>query len=93
MCRLVTCLRHVLRHVDVSMFLHQGAPLTYASHRAPAQTCEYLIRFHSEQRGDKVIVFSDNIFALREYAVRLGRPFIYGGTSQAVRHAGWGCFF
>lgn len=36
-------------------------------------------------RGDKVIVFSDNIFALREYAVRLQRPFIYGGTSHGER--------
>lgn len=32
-----------------------------------------------------MIVFSDNIFALREYAVRLQRPFIYGGTSHGER--------
>ena len=36
-------------------------------------------------RGDKVIVFSDNIFALREYATRLRKPFIYGATSHAER--------
>ena len=36
-------------------------------------------------RGDKIIVFSDNIFALREYAQRLRRPFIFGGTSHAER--------
>lgn len=36
-------------------------------------------------RGDKIIVFSDNIFALRNYAVVLKKPFIYGGTSHAER--------
>ena len=36
-------------------------------------------------RGDKVIVFSDNIFALREYATRLRKPFIYGATSHQER--------
>ena len=30
-------------------------------------------------------MFSDNIFALREYAVKLGKPFIYGPTSHAER--------
>ena len=30
-------------------------------------------------------MFSDNIFALREYAQRLRRPFIFGGTSHAER--------
>lgn len=28
------------------------------------KTCEFLIRLH-EQRGDKIIVFSDNIFILK----------------------------
>jgi DNA excision repair protein ERCC-3 len=46
--------------------------------------CEFLIRYH-EQRRDKIIVFSDNIFALKEYAVRLGKPFIFGATSHAER--------
>ena len=32
-----------------------------------------------------MIVFSDNIFALREYATRLRKPFIYGGTSHQER--------
>ena len=39
----------------------------------------------AQVRGDKVIVFSDNIFALREYATRLRKPFIYGGTSHQER--------
>ena len=37
------------------------------------------------QLKDKIIVFSDNIFALREYAVRMKRPMIYGGTSHNER--------
>jgi DNA excision repair protein ERCC-3 len=27
--------------------------------------CQYLMQFHEQQRKDKIIVFSDNIFALR----------------------------
>ncbi len=44
------------------------------------RACEFLIRFHEQQRGDKIIVFSDNLFALREYATKLRKPFIYGPT-------------
>ena len=47
--------------------------------------CALLVDYHERVRRDKVIVFSDNIFALREYAVRLRRPFIYGGTGHAER--------
>lgn len=39
----------------------------------------------SVQLKDKIIVFSDNIFALREYAIRMKRPMIYGGTSHQER--------
>lgn len=49
------------------------------------RACEFLIRFHEEQRGDKIIVFSDNLFALREYATKLRKPFIYGPTSHHER--------
>ncbi|KAK1403566.1 DNA helicase [Heracleum sosnowskyi] len=49
------------------------------------RACEYLIRFHEEQRGDKIIVFADNIFALKKYATKLGKPMIYGATSHAER--------
>ncbi|UKK02292.2 DNA repair helicase [Theileria orientalis] len=47
-------------------------------------TCEYLLKFH-ESRGDKVIVFSDNLFALLHAAKLLNRPFIYGKVSSAER--------
>lgn len=49
-----------------------------------ARACDYLVRYH-ESRGDKVIVFSDNLFALREYAVRMKKPFLYGGTGHQER--------
>ena len=30
-------------------------------------------------------MFSDNVYALQEYALRLGKPFIYGSTPQQER--------
>ncbi|OEH79442.1 tfiih basal transcription factor complex helicase xpb [Cyclospora cayetanensis] len=48
--------------------------------------CEFLLRFH-ESRGDKVIVFSDNVFALLHVARALNRPFIYGKVSPPERMA------
>jgi DNA excision repair protein ERCC-3 len=48
------------------------------------QACQYLIKYH-ESRGDKIIVFSDNIYALEAYAKKLMKPYLYGGTSNAER--------
>lgn len=48
------------------------------------QICQYLIEKH-EKRGDKIIVFSDSVLALMEYAKKMGKPFIYGPTSQTER--------
>ncbi|KAF4343777.1 DNA excision repair ERCC-3 [Fusarium beomiforme] len=48
------------------------------------QACQYLINYH-ESRGDKIIVFSDELYSLRLYALKLGKAFIYGGTSQEER--------
>ncbi|KAK9048472.1 hypothetical protein SSX86_032564, partial [Deinandra increscens subsp. villosa] len=49
------------------------------------RACEFLIRFHEQQRGDKIIVFADNLFALTEYAMKLRKPMIYGATSHLER--------
>ncbi|KAI3905263.1 hypothetical protein MKW92_049532 [Papaver armeniacum] len=49
------------------------------------RACEFLIRFHEQQRGDKIIVFADNLFALTEYARKLGKPMIYGATGHQER--------
>lgn len=45
---------------------------------------QFLIKYH-ERRGDKTIVFSDNVFALKHYAKALEKPYIYGPTSQSER--------
>lgn len=48
------------------------------------QACQFLIDYH-EKRGDKIIVFSDNVYALQTYARKLGKAFIYGETSNSER--------
>merc|ERR1719192_560552 len=58
--------------------------LLYAMNPNKFRACQFLIKFH-ERRSDKIIVFSDNVFALKAYAVRMGKPFIYGPTSQSER--------
>jgi len=57
----------------------------YVMNPTKFQVCQFLMTYHEQTRNDKVIVFSDNIFALKEYAVRLKRPFIYGETTHAER--------
>lgn len=49
------------------------------------RACEFLIRFHEQERKDKIIVFADNLFALTEYAMKLHKPMIYGATSHVER--------
>lgn len=49
------------------------------------RACEFLIRFHEQQRGDKIIVFADNLFALTAYAKKLRKPMIFGATSHQER--------
>eukprot|EP00088_Acartia_fossae_P070828 TRINITY_DN9577_c0_g1_i1.p1 TRINITY_DN9577_c0_g1~~TRINITY_DN9577_c0_g1_i1.p1 ORF type:complete len:254 (-),score=78.66 TRINITY_DN9577_c0_g1_i1:227-988(-) len=45
---------------------------------------QYLIKYH-EKRNDKIIVFSDNVYALKHYAKELNKPYIYGPTSMSER--------
>lgn len=58
--------------------------LLYAMNPNKFRMCQYLVKYH-EERGDKVIIFADNVFALQMYANRLKRPYIYGPTSQVER--------
>lgn len=58
--------------------------LLYIMNPRKFQACQFLIDYH-EKRGDKVIVFSDNVFALERYALKLNKFFIYGGTPQNER--------
>ncbi|CAM2100670.1 general transcription and DNA repair factor IIH helicase/translocase subunit XPB [Caretta caretta] len=58
--------------------------LLYTMNPNKFRACQFLIKFH-ERRNDKIIVFADNVFALKEYAIRLGKPYIYGPTAQGER--------
>jgi len=42
--------------------------LLYCMNPRKFQACQFLIKYH-EDRGDKVIVFSDNVFALEVGAI------------------------
>ena len=58
--------------------------LLYIMNPSKFRICQYLIKLH-ESRNDKIIVFSDNVFALQHYAIKLNCPYIYGPTSQNER--------
>ncbi|KYN40899.1 DNA excision repair protein haywire [Trachymyrmex septentrionalis] len=58
--------------------------LLYVMNPNKFRCCQYLIQYH-ERRGDKTIVFSDNVFALKHYAIKMNKPYIYGPTSQSER--------
>lgn len=58
--------------------------LLYCMNPEKFQACQFLIDYH-ERRGDKIIVFSDNVYALQAYAKRLNKMYIHGGTPQVER--------
>ncbi|XP_054286214.1 general transcription and DNA repair factor IIH helicase subunit XPB [Macrosteles quadrilineatus] len=58
--------------------------LLYVMNPNKFRACQFLVRYH-ERRGDKTIVFSDNVFALKHYAIKMNKPYIYGPTSQGER--------
>ncbi|KAA6372964.1 MAG: putative General transcription and DNA repair factor IIH helicase subunit XPB [Streblomastix strix] len=60
--------------------------LLYMANPTKFQVVEYLIRFH-EQRKDKILCVSDNIFTLETYAIALHQPYLYGGSTQEERDA------
>lgn len=71
------CCIFILHRINKKMLLYVMNPSKF-------RACQFLIRYH-ERRGDKTIVFSDNVFALRHYAVKMNKPYIYGPTSQSER--------
>ncbi|OQR93463.1 TFIIH basal transcription factor complex helicase XPB subunit [Thraustotheca clavata] len=58
--------------------------LLYVANPNKFSAAEYLIRYH-EERGDKIILFSDDVFALQLYAKKLQKGYIFGGTSENER--------
>lgn len=65
--------------------------LLYVMNPNKLRATEYLMRFH-EERGDKIIVFSDLVYSLKLYAEMLGRPLIYGETPERERQVILGTF-
>lgn len=63
---------------------HNKQKLLYMMNPRKFQACQFLIDYH-ERRGDKIIVFSDNVYTLERYAKKLNKAFIYGGTPQNER--------
>jgi DNA excision repair protein ERCC-3 len=58
--------------------------LLYVMNPNKFRACQYLIDWH-EKRGDKILVFSDIIFALERYAKDLKKPYLHGSTSERER--------
>ncbi len=65
--------------------------LLYVMNPSKLRAVEFLVRFH-EERGDKIIVFSDLVYSLKMYADMLKRPLIYGETPERERQAILGTF-
>jgi len=65
--------------------------MLYVMNPSKLRATEFLVRFH-EDRGDKIIVFSDLVYSLKLYADMLKRPMIYGETSERERQAILGTF-
>ena len=59
-------------------------PLFFVMNPNKFRACQFLIKYH-EKRNDKIIVFSDNVFALKYYAMAMQKPYIYGQTSIGER--------
>ena len=65
--------------------------LLYVMNPSKLRAVEFLVRFH-EERGDKIIVFSDLVYSLKLYAEMLKKPLIYGLTPERERQAILGTF-
>ena len=58
--------------------------LLYVANPVKYFTCKQLVEMH-EKRGDKIIIFSDNLFCLMKYAKLLNKPFISGSVGERER--------
>ena len=58
--------------------------LLYVMNPSKLRAVEFLVRFH-EERGDKIIIFSDLVYSLKLYADMLKKPMIYGETPERER--------
>ena len=58
--------------------------LLYYLNPNKVRICEYLMKYH-KARGDKIIIFSDNITSLQLYGTLFSIPYIYGATPESER--------
>lgn len=58
--------------------------LLYVANPNKLITCQYLVKKH-EAMGDKVIIFSDNLYVLELYSKSFGLPMISGSTPHSER--------
>ncbi|CAB9528264.1 transcription factor complex helicase XPB subunit [Seminavis robusta] len=65
--------------------------LLYVMNPSKIRAVQFLVKFH-EERGDKIIVFSDLVYSLKLYAEMLKKPLIYGETPERERAAILGTF-
>jgi superfamily II DNA or RNA helicase len=91
MCREVWCPMTPSFFKEYLSTQHHHQLLLATVNPAKFHAMEALIRVH-EARGDKIMVFSDNVCALELFAIKLGRPFIHGGVKDAERVEIFRCF-
>jgi DNA excision repair protein ERCC-3 len=62
--------------------------LLYTLNPRKFRVCEYLVKYHAD-RGDKIIIFSDDVPALILYCEALSKireiPYLFGGTKEEDR--------
>ena len=63
-----------LNYPWLKLFFH--FQLLYVMNPNKYRACQFLIRFH-ERRNDKIIVFADNVFALKNYAIKMNKWVLY----------------
>jgi DNA excision repair protein ERCC-3 len=63
----------------------------YAMNPCKLRNAEFLVKYH-EKLGHKIIIFSDNVYALMKYMTAIQRPFIYGSTPSDERQKILGMF-
>ena len=59
--------------IDVCIILARVYQVLYVMNPNKFRACEFLIRFHEQQRGDKIIVFADITAAQRDQNRAEGR--------------------
>ena len=83
--RHLQCSNHALTCCACCGLLVPSQPLQNLARLVICLQRTHMSRASRDRLAPQVIVFSDNIFCLREYATRLRKPFIYGATSHAER--------